>query len=790
VRGVEPLEGVGDVDVALLRRELAEAREHARRLRATMESALDAWLLLTSSRDDAGTLTDLVVQDANHRAGDLFRRPSASLLGASITTLVPGASRWFPRLERLLATGEAIEGETEVTITGDQTPRLRYAVVRIDPDDVVVRVRDITEQHRATAALRASEERFRAAIEGNFDGFAVLEPRRGPDGTIDDFVVTSTTERLARMVRRPLDALVGHSLREIEPELATRGVIDQYRRVAASGTPARFELELAATAVMPTGWYEEHVMPLGDGLAITVRDISERKAVELALEHHAAEAAATAARLRALIAAAPLAVVEYAVDGTVLQWNPAADAMFGYLPDDVLGHDFHSLPCGGRVAEVVAELLATDPSASVELEVIHADGTPLLVSFAAGVVHGEGGEVVSTIVFAADVSDRERLEERLRHAQKMEAVGRLAGGLAHDFNNLLTTILGNCELMSEELDHDSPLWTGLDDILHASQRAARLADQMLTIGRRQVRAPTAVDLDAVVATMRSMVRRAIPEDIEIEVHPHGATPAVVADPAQLEQVLLNLVLNARDAMPMGGRLVIATGVPDAAELQRKGLDAGVGWARLTVSDTGHGMDAATLEQIFEPFFTTKERGKGSGLGLSTVHGIISQSGGHITASSRPGEGTRFDVYLPATMAAAEAATPSRSTTPMGTTAGTILLVEDDPSVRSLALRSLERAGHRVLVAEDGTRAMAVAASHADHIDVLVTDVVMPGIGGPEVARRLVAIRPTLRVLFVSGYAEDVVGPTDLLGYGDILAKPFRPSDLVARVAALLGTPAP
>jgi PAS domain S-box-containing protein len=787
---VEPVEGVDDRDVVTLRRELDAARVHARRLRATMESALDAWLLLTIRRDDDGAITDLVVHDANQRAGDLFVRPGASLAGRSLTGLTPDAPRWFPHLERVMANGETIEGETELVLSDARIVRLRVSVVRIE-GDLVLRARDITEQHQATTALRQSEERLRAAIEGNFDGFAVLEPRRGPDGVVADFVVSSASERMARMVRRPLETLIGRSLLEIAPDIAGWGIIDRYRGVIASATPGRFEMEIPGSSGLPAGWYEEHVTPLGDGVAITVRDISERKAAERALQRHAAEANEAAARLGALIAAAPLAVVEYAVDGPVLQWNPAADAMFGYFRDDVLGRDFETLPCGARVARAIGELLATDPSASVEMEVERADGTPLQVSFAAGVVRGDDGAVTSTIVFAADVSDRERLEERLRHAQKMEAVGRLAGGLAHDFNNLLTTILGNCELISDDLELDSPLWPGLDDILHASQRAARLADQMLTIGRRQVRAPTAVDLDTVVSTMRSMVRRAIPEDIEIDVHLHGDTPAVVADPAQLEQVLLNLVLNARDAMPAGGRLTIATGVPDAEDLQRAGLAAGTGWARLSVSDTGHGMDAATLEQIFEPFFTTKERGKGSGLGLSTVHGIVSQSHGHITASSRPGVGTRFDVYLPATDAdVTSTAHPGRPIAAHDARVGTVLLVEDDASVRSLALRSLERVGHRVLVAEDGTRAMAVAASHPDHIDVLVTDVVMPGMGGPEVARRLVAARPSLRVLFMSGYAEDIVEPADLQGHGDILAKPFRPSDLVARVAALLGTPAP
>jgi two-component system, cell cycle sensor histidine kinase and response regulator CckA len=786
---VDPGGGLDDLDVALARRELGEAREHARRLRATMESALDAWLLLTTSRDRDGTLSDLVVHDANHRAGDLLQQPRASLVGASIATLLPAARRWFPRVDRLLATGEPIEGETHLALTPDWTPRLRITAVRIDTDDVVVRVQDISDQHQAITALRASEERLRAAVEGNFDGFAILEARSRPDGGPDELVIDAASERLATMLGLPLDALLGRPVPEIAPQLFPADVVARYREVLASATPARFELEIPAPSDL-AGWYEEHVTPLRDGVAVTVRDISERKAAERALEHHAAEASAGASRLEALIAAAPLAVVEYAVDGPVLQWNPAADAMFGYLHDDVIGRAFRSLPCGELVDDVIRELLATDPSASVELEVHHADGTPLLVSFAAGVVRDHGGDIRSTIVFAADVTDRERLEERLHHAQKMEAVGRLAGGLAHDFNNLLTTILGNCELISEELDHDSPLWSGLDDILHASQRAARLADQLLTIGRRQVRAPTAVELDTVVATTLSMVRRAIPEDVEIDVRSHAGAPAVLADPAQLEQVLLNLVLNARDAMPSGGRLVIATGVPDAAERQRAGLEPAVGWVRLSVSDTGHGMDAATLVRIFEPFFTTKERAKGSGLGLSTVHGIVSQSGGHIAAGSRPGAGTRFDVYLPATTAMPDAVPPGTPTTLPGTSAGTILLVEDDASVRALAVRTLERAGHRVLVAEDGPRAMDVAASHTDQIDVLVTDVVMPGMGGPEVARRLLAARPSLRVLFVSGYAEDVVEPADLQGHGPILAKPFRPRELVARVAALLGAPAP
>jgi signal transduction histidine kinase/ActR/RegA family two-component response regulator len=383
-------------------------------------------------------------------------------------------------------------------------------------------------------------------------------------------------------------------------------------------------------------------------------------------------------------------------------------------------------------------------------------------------------------------------EEQLRQTQKMEAIGKLAGGVAHDFNNLLTVILGRCELAIDRLGTKDLAGHDLVLIRATAQRAAALTRQLLAFGRKQVLQPRPLDLNAVVEGISPMLRRLVGEDVEQVVRLRPGVGRVMADPSQIEQVILNLVINARDAMPKGGRLTIETAnvEPDAAYLRRHpGVNAGA-QVMLAVSDTGIGMDAETRARVFEPFFTTKEPGKGTGLGLATVHGIVEQSGGTVFAYSEPQQGSVFKVYLPRLDSAAVSATsaPVTVATPRGSE--TILLVEDEVEVRELARDVLEMHGYTVLEAGDPDEARRLFSAHREAISLLLTDVVMPQASGRDLANLLCPLRPEMKVLYMSGYTDQAIVHHGVLEAGvAYLEKPFTIEGLMRKVRDVLDAPA-
>jgi CheY-like chemotaxis protein len=373
----------------------------------------------------------------------------------------------------------------------------------------------------------------------------------------------------------------------------------------------------------------------------------------------------------------------------------------------------------------------------------------------------------------------------------MEALGTLAGGVAHDFNNLLSVILSYTELLLNELEPESSGRPDLEEIRRAAQRAAGLTQQLLAFGRKQVLQPRVLDLNHVVAGMGGILSRLIREDIELHTEARTPLPRIKADQGQIEQMILNLALNARDAMLSGGSLVIATGAVELAQPLhgRPGTVRSGSWVTLAVSDSGTGIEPATLPHIFEPFFTTKEPGKGTGLGLATVYGIVQQSGGVILVDSTVGRGTTFTVYLPQVEVtdAAGTAAPAQADGPRGTE--TVLLVEDEEPVRVLARRILIDHGYEVLTAGSGAEALEVAREHRGAIHLLLTDVIMPAMSGREVADRVAAERPDTRVLFVSGYTDEALAHHGVLRPGiQLLAKPFTPRSLAERVRGVLDAP--
>jgi len=407
-------------------------------------------------------------------------------------------------------------------------------------------------------------------------------------------------------------------------------------------------------------------------------------------------------------------------------------------------------------------------------------------------LRGAAGELQGVICMALDVTDRRQLEEQFRQAQKMEAVGRLAGGIAHDFNNLLMVIQGYADLLAERLPKGDSLQRNANQIQAAAQRASALTRQLLAFSRKQIMEPRILNIGTVVTDMESMLRRMIGEDIELKTSSAPDLGLVKADRGQLEQVIMNLAVNARDAMPNGGRLAIeAANVEFDASNMHPGVPVVPGkYVLLSVTDNGSGMDAETQAHIFEPFFTTKERGKGTGLGLATVYGVVKQSSGYIWVFSELGRGTTFKIYLP--LVEEEVARENReglaSSASLPRGSGVVLLVEDEKGVRELAHQYLEMCGYTVLEAENGYTAIELASMHSGPIDLLMTDVVMPGIGGSELAERIVTIRPDIKVLFMSGYANHAGARHGTLKDGSaLLQKPFTLAALAAKLREILSS---
>jgi len=449
-------------------------------------------------------------------------------------------------------------------------------------------------------------------------------------------------------------------------------------------------------------------------------------------------------------------------------------------------------PAVGRVVQDALKQCMTERRlVNIEQEIPGADGESRHFLRVFSPFPGVDGQIAQVIGYALDLTERREAEAALRkseelllQAQKMESVGKLAGGIAHDFNNLLTAITGHADLALMEVDSESSLSSDIIEIKKAANRAAALTKQLLAFSRKQVLQPKVLDLNAVVRDIQKMLRRLIGEDVEMTFAFSPEVGHVKIDPGQLQQVLLNLVVNSRDAMPQGGRLAIETGTVDYREGPPEGhVDfEAYRYATLTVTDTGIGMDQATQERIFEPFFTTKDEGKGTGLGLATVYGIIKQSNGRIYVYSEPGIGTMFKIYLP--LVDEEADLIDRSEV-VGTTAGgaeTILLTEDQEGVRNLSRRVLERSGYKLLIAEDSEDALTLAADYPDSIDLLLTDVVMPGKNGAELAQELLRLRPDISILYMSGYTDELLQQRGVLNPGiDLLQKPFSPQELAQAV---------
>ncbi|HEU5466121.1 MAG TPA: PAS domain S-box protein, partial [Gemmatimonadales bacterium] len=511
----------------------------------------------------------------------------------------------------------------------------------------------------------------------------------------------------------------------------------------------------------------------------SIVDVTKRKETQSRLEW-----------LSLAVEQSPIAVIMTDLDGQIQYVNAAFTRNTGYQPDEVLGKTPRVLKSGETSPTVYRDLWATIRAGKVwhgDLVNRRKDGTLYEDAMWVFPVTDSKGQVVRILALKEDVSRKRSLEAQLRQAQRMESIGRLAGGVAHDFNNILTAIFGYTELVSETFAPGSPQREDLEEIRKASQRASALTRQLLAFSRQQVLQPVVVKTNELVENLEKMLRRIVSEDIKLRLALSKATGNVRVDPGQFDQVLMNLVVNARDAMPKGGSLVIETANAELDEqyaMEHQPVVPGP-YVLIAVSDTGGGIPPEVRSRIFEPFFTTKEIGKGTGLGLSTVYGIIKQSGGYVWVYSEMGRGTTFKIYLPRVDAPAdtsEFAAPPKEL--KGTE--TILLAEDDETLRSLTTGILRKLGYVVLAAATPDMARAIARDHHGPIHLLLTDVVMPGSSGRDLARELAKSRPQTKVLFVSGYTGEAMIQHGLTGPGlNYLQKPYTPSVLAAKVREVL-----
>jgi len=656
---------------------------------------------------------------------------------------------------------------------------------------------DVTDRRTAVDALRESQ-RAMTTLFSNLPGM-VYRCRNDPQWTME-FVSEGCSDLTGY---RPADLIdnarvayadIIHSAdrdavwKKVQQGINRRGPFEiTYRIVTATGD-VRWVWE------MGRGVFDE----AGGLLALEgfIADHTARRSAELALQE-------SEQRYRSLVENAPIAILIHREEQFVFV-NPAAARMLGAAsPQELVGRSIWDIVHPDFVDVVrprVEAIYNQQQAPAVEERFRRLDGEVIDVEVTGSPVEFEG-RPASQAVFT-DITHRKRaeaervrLEAQLRQSQKMQAVGQLAGGVAHDFNNILTAILGHLGLardaFAKSLPEEHPGLRGLGEVERAANRAVALTRQLLTFSRKDVARPQVLDVNAIVRDMRSMLRRLITENIDLELTLAPDLPAVRADANQLEQVVLNLVVNARDAMPHGGRLAIATRriTLDAAYAAGQ-PDATPGpYVQLSVSDSGHGIDAATIERIFEPFFTTKDVGQGSGLGLATVHGIVQQNGGHVTVYSEPGLGATFRVFLPAAEGSAGAEAPAPQAAEaleISHDGETVLVCEDDPSVRHLTTQMLRSAGYHVLAAATGAAALKVARQHTGRLHLLVTDVIMPEMNGRQVAKALAAERPDLRVLYISGYTSDVIAHQGVVEDGiDFLEKPFSQADLLRRVREVL-----
>jgi len=593
------------------------------------------------------------------------------------------------------------------------------------------------------------------------------------------------------------DELLGQRIEMLVPE-RQRGSHDQHRedfharpKIRRMGSGLDLYGRRRDGSELPV---EISLSPIGSGdqmiVLCAIRDISDRKRIEEDLRRaneeldrrKTRELRDSQNRLALIVDSSQDAIIGKTLDGVVTHWNKGAEQMYGYTAQEMVGKPISLLAPPEHIDEILNILRRIRGGEGVEYFEsvrITKDGRRLHVSISVSPIRDSDGTIVGASTIARNITAQKKVEDQLRQSQKMEAVGRLAGGVAHDFNNLLGIVTACVELLRGRVaDNDLEY---LDNIREASKRGASLTRQLLAFSRRQPAQTELVDVNQRLREVGKLLKPLMGDDVEISILPRSTTAIVEVDPSQLDQIVLNLAVNARDAMPHGGKLILETGVFDFEESftrEHPSMSAGR-YVMLAVSDNGIGMDEATRGRIFEPFFTTKELGKGTGLGLSTVYGIVGQSNGHIWVYSEPSHGTTFKIYLPSAdnrLGAAEE--KGKESLPARREGVRVLLAEDDATMRRLTRKMLEEHGYQVVEAEDGEAALKVVKAGGEPIDLLLTDVVMKGVAGPELVLRLLDSHPALKVVYMSGYTGELVSHQGVDSGIRLLEKPFTRAALL------------
>ncbi len=657
------------------------------------------------------------------------------------------------------------------------------------PTRLVVAKEDIGQRRRAEEALRQSMNRTQLILDSAVDGIITID-QSGAIESVNPAAEKMFGYRASELLGQNVKVLMPAPYREQHDDYVANYLATGEKKIIGIGREVVgqrrdgtvFPMDLAVSEVVIGG--KRTFMG-------TVRDITQRKEIEEALRHERDFA-------ESLVETAQVIVLVLDPEARIVRFNRFFEEISGYSLDEVRGRDWFEtfLPPRDRdrIRTVFARVMDDAPSRGNVNPIVTRSGAERQIEWHNKTLRDADGEITGVLATGHDITERLELEEQFRQAQKMEAIGRLAGGVAHDFNTLLGSILGYSEMLLDALPEEDPLRRPVAQIRRGAERGAGLTRQLLAFSRRQVLQPEVLDLNAVLGDMDDMLRRLIGADFELEHRQEGELGTVKVDAGQIQQVIMNLVVNACDSMAdgEGRRIVIATENVDVGEAHpdRGAVLAPGRYVRLTVSDTGCGMDEETRRRIFEPFFTTKEVGKGTGLGLSTVYGIVRQSGGGVAVESRPGKGSTFKVYL---LRAEEEAVgkvekPAVSRPRLGTE--TVLLVEDDEMFLELLAEVLEANGYRVLAAGDPADALALGESHNGPLDLLVSDMVMPGMSGKELAGRLARHRPEMKVLLMSGYSDEALEERGVSSEAGFIPKPFSTRELVEKVRQTLdGEPA-
>jgi two-component system cell cycle sensor histidine kinase/response regulator CckA len=713
----------------------------------------------------SAVLADYLFLTPEHGLTDPFSALGLGLfvvIGAAIATLGESqrraAAALAARADEMLALRRAAEQATAVA----EEAAVRAEEEASRAEEECLRAEE--ERGRATAALdqvEAANRRLTAVLESMSDAFAALDR---------DWRITYLNREAARIAKRPLEDLVGKNIWELFPPLLETAIPAHYERALTDQLPVHFEEYFPPFGI----WLEMSAYPSADGLGIFFRDVTARR-----------QAAQTSARLAAIVESSDDAIVGKSLDGVITSWNAAAERIFGYTAGEMVGAPiFRLIPPELQAEEhaILQRIARGEHVAHYETTRMRKDGSRIPVELTVSPVRDAAGTIIGASSIKRDIGGRRRMEEQLRQAAKMEAIGRLAGGLAHDFNNQLYAVSGFAAMVGRDPGLGPQAREDLLQVQKAAGQMATLTRQLLAFSRQQVLTPETLDLGAAVADTQPMLQRLVGRNVELRLQLATEPTWVRVDRAQLSQVLLNLSINARDAMPDGGPVVIRTGLRhvQAGELDdrvRAYVHPG-DYAELVVVDSGIGIAAEHLPRIFEPFFTTKATGRGTGLGLATVHGVVAQSQGHAWAESTVGRGTTVTVLFP--LAAEPAPRPADSgSRPGAAGAATILVVDDEETVRALVVRTLGAEGYRTLEARHGREALERLRSAGGAVDLVLSDVVMPEMAGAEFAVHLAREHPGVPLVWMSGFPREAAFE-ERWGWGDrpFLLKPITRETLL------------